>query len=818
MAGRGTRLGRRPRPRDAGAHRRRLPGVQAGDREGQSDPRHERRDMAGARPANRRRRHRDLARSLTGGARVHRDRRPAVRGQCVGGGRRRCADRPRRGRRSPDAGADRRRRRHVGGRRAVDRLDAGGTGKGPDCRGGAAAGCLVRRPAPTPARQRPDSGPHCRRHCPGTNRVAPVTGSKVMSGFIVNRHGRIVFPQNFFPRLDPGVFLPIVPPGDAGPLARILEAAYRAMPTAWDARLEDTVFGLLIEMVRSRRGGGVDVAARNPTVAQALADPESRTYRLSGYDADYPRYSEEDVLNFGHSVPELEALMRQVMILRNEFRWDPQAPEVVEVGRLRDDDVVILLYPRDEQIAAFIHRGQAPCRPRRSRPIPVAVEAPATPLAPVEVRRRFTVMPRLEALAVYKGELVCTNTDLIRNTAAWWSPMTVDDIERKTGIVERRYSELSLDDMALRAARAALAKAGRQPRDVGGVIVCTCTSARPMPSAATLLSARLGIFQTHASYDVVAACAGLPYGLAEAIRLLQEVKCPVLVVAVEKFSDKVGTVRASRMLFGDGAAALVVGPAGAAGRPDIEVFQTYASGPMSEVESIVWPNPEFAHGMTVYGPDVKAMVKRYLAQMLDELRILPHPDGRPGTMIDAIELIVPHQANQVMVAGLAQDAGFDPGRLYFNIARVGNTSSASIPIAIHDAVAAGIIDRPRLVFAPGFGAGAVAGYVCLRVDPAVVALEAAAGALALTTSSRQPSEGGVEPGVTRAYLERDEAFRTPVTGRAGKAASCGCPSASAHDTSTTVDMRTISAAAEWAATSTCSHGETTRRSLRSRSA
>jgi len=346
--------------------------------------------------------------------------------------------------------------------------------------------------------------------------------------------------------------------------------------------------------------------------------------------------------------------------------------------------------------------------------------------------------------------------------------MTVDDIERKTGIVERRYSELSLDDMALRAARAALAKAGRQPRDVGGVIVCTCTSARPMPSAATLLSARLGIFQTHASYDVVAACAGLPYGLAEAIRLLQEVKCPVLVVAVEKFSDKVGTVRASRMLFGDGAAALVVGPAGAAGRPDIEVFQTYASGPMSEVESIVWPNPEFAHGMTVYGPDVKALVKRYLAQMLDELRILPHPDGRPGTMMDAIELIVPHQANQVMVAGLAQDAGFDPGRLYFNIARVGNTSAASIPIAIHDAVAAGIIDRPRLVFAPGFGAGAVAGYVCLRVDPAVVALEAAAGALALTTSSRQPSESGVEPGVTRAYLERDEAFRTPVTGRAGR--------------------------------------------------
>src|SRR5204863_10195008 len=154
---------------------------------------------------------------------------------------------------------------------------------------------------------------------------------------------------------------------------------------------------------------------------------------------------------------EREALMRQVMILRNGFRWAPQARGVVEVRGMRDDDVIILLYPRDEQIAAFIHRGQAPGRPRRIRTIPVAVEAPATPLAPVEVRRRFTVMPRLEALAVYKGELVCTNTDLIRNTAAWWSPMTVDDIERKTGIVERRYSELSLADIALRLARAAMA-------------------------------------------------------------------------------------------------------------------------------------------------------------------------------------------------------------------------------------------------------------------------------------------------------------------------------------------------------------------------
>ena len=70
---------------------------------------------------------------------------------------------------------------------------------------------------------------------------------------------------------------------------------------------------------------------------------------------------------------------------------------------------------------------------------------------------------------------------------------------------------------------------------------------------------------------------------------------------------------------------------------------------------------------------------------------------------------------------IAGAAGVAPERLYFNIERVGNTSSASIPLAIYDAVAEGVIDRPMRIFAPGFGAGAVGGYVVLRLDPAIVA-------------------------------------------------------------------------------------------------
>ena len=107
--------------------------------------------------------------------------------------------------------------------------------------------------------------------------------------------------------------------------------------------------------------------------------------------------------------------------------------------------------------------------------------------------------------------------------------------------------------------------------------------------------------------------------------------------------------------------------------------------------------------------------------MIEELSALPNPDGRSGSLLEAIDLIVPHQANKTMVTDLARAAGLAPEQMYFNIHRVANTSSASIPLAIYDAVLEGVIDRPRRVFAPGFGAGAVGGYVIMRVDPAIVA-------------------------------------------------------------------------------------------------
>ena len=279
----------------------------------------------------------------------------------------------------------------------------------------------------------------------------------------------------------------------------------------------------------------------------------------------------------------------------------------------------------------------------------------------MRVRERYDVLPKLEALAAVKGEYLCTNDDIIRNTAYSWSPMSAQEITDKTGIESRVYSERPLEDLALQAARAALEHAGRRPEEIGAVLFCSCTSTRMMPSVATWLSGQLGMQQTHASCDIVAACAGLPYGLAEATRLLQEVDRPVLLVCGEKFSDKIGTVRPPRMIFGDGAAALVIAPAAPGEQTDIEVLQTYASGPVSEVNSIIWPNPEFDNNITVYGPEVRSLAGRYLKQMIDELQGQTDPDGKAATLLDSIDLIVPHQANKTMVIKLAAAAGVAAG-------------------------------------------------------------------------------------------------------------------------------------------------------------
>jgi len=109
--------------------------------------------------------------------------------------------------------------------------------------------------------------------------------------------------------------------------------------------------------------------------------------------------------------------------------------------------------------------------------------------------------------------------------------------------------------------------------------------------------------------------------------------------------------------------------------------------------------------------------------MLGELGAQPDPDGEGRTLLESIELIIPHQANKTMILNLAGKAGLSADQLYFNVERMGNVSAASIPIAVYDAVRDGVITEPVRVFAPGFGAGAVGGYAVMRIDPGIVADE-----------------------------------------------------------------------------------------------
>lgn len=526
------------------------------------------------------------------------------------------------------------------------------------------------------------------------------------------------------PRSRSDVFLPVVEPWEDGSAkVAAVEAAYPTLPAQWDPAAEDRIFGILFDVFANRRHHATTLPAVKPTVGEFLQKPDALTFRLRDYDPDFPVYDYADILDCDEDVPELEALHRWAMVLHNQYPWDRSQVELAEAGSLKDDDYVVAFHPRDKEVRAFLRRlnSGVPMRPvapaRESRP-------PVRPFPAIDVRRHFAVPPRLESLAAVHGDQVCTNDDLIRNAAYNWSPMSADHIRATTGIEQRRYSSLPLEELALQAAEAALAKAHREPEEIGGVLVCTCTSSRLIPSLATYICGQLGIYQTHAAYDIIAACAGMPYGLADAARLLQEVQRPVLVVCAEKFSDKIGNVRTSRMIFGDGAAAMVIGVAPDGEQSDFDYLQTYASGPASEVNSILWPNPDFDNNITVAGPRVKALAGRYLAQMMADLGDLPDPSGQAGSVLAAVDLVVPHQANKTMIVQLAEQAGLSPDRLYFNIATVGNASSASIPLAIHDAVRDGVITHPMRIFAPGFGAGAVAGYAVMRLDPAVVAVQA----------------------------------------------------------------------------------------------
>ncbi|MDH3302651.1 MAG: ketoacyl-ACP synthase III [Acidimicrobiia bacterium] len=553
------------------------------------------------------------------------------------------------------------------------------------------------------------------------------------------------------PRTRDDVFVPLMARwDDRRARADAVLSTWRHLPARWNDATESELFDTLFDVFSNKLYLAAELPPIKATIAEALADEAGLCTVLDEFDPDHRRYSVDEILDVSEARPELESLRRWTMVLHNQHPWDRSKARLASPSSLQPDDVVVVFHPRNRDVLDFINRvKEGRSLPgRQDRPDP-PVE-PIRPLPPVVVSASTTVRPRVESLAVRKGEVVCSNDDVVRNAPPSWSPMSADEIVAKTGIERRRYTQDSLEHIALEAARAALAHAGRRPEEIGAVLVCSCTSNRLIPSTACWISGQLGITQTHASADIVAACAGFPYGMAEAIRLLREVERPVLLVLAEKFSDKIGSARPSRMIFGDGAAAVVVAPAATGERGDVEVVQTYASGPFSQVNSIIWPNHDFDHDITVYGPEVKALVKRYLDQMVGELTALPsigsavsgEAAGNGASLMDDIEMIIPHQANKTMIIDIAEPQGIPASHIFFNIAEVGNASAASIPIAISDAVHEGAVSKPSLIFAPGFGAGAVGGYVVMTIDPSVVAPEVTAVAPSDAVSPDRLGDGG----------------------------------------------------------------------------
>jgi 3-oxoacyl-(acyl-carrier-protein) synthase III len=524
------------------------------------------------------------------------------------------------------------------------------------------------------------------------------------------------------PRNREDVFVALLQPWTDGKAkAAVVRDAYGKLDAMWSQSSEDELFNMLFDVFSNKLYRAQELPPIKATIAEALATPDAMTTTIGKFNPDYLHYSDIEILDASEEQPELEALRRWAMVLHNQHPWDRSRAKLKTFDEMEDDDVVVLFYPKNRDVLDFINRVKSGTMPTPTSPKAAPPHAPVTPLLPLVLATDTPIRPKIEALAIRKGEVICNNDDVVRNSPPSWSPMSAAEITEKTGIERRRYTAEPLENIALEAAQAAMKHSGRTPGEIGAVLFCTCTSSRLIPSTATWLSGQLGIMQTHCSADIIAACAGFPYGMAEAVRLMREVNRPVLLVMAEKFSDKIGNARPSRMIFGDGAAAMVIAPSD--GERDVEVVQTYASGPFSQVNSIIWPNHDYDNDITVYGPEVKDLVKRYLDQMMSELTVLKSVKGGKA-LIDDIDVIVPHQANKTMIIDIAVPQGIKAEDIYFNITEVGNASAASIPIAMADAVYDKAITKRSLIFAPGFGAGAVGGYVVMWLDPAVVVPEA----------------------------------------------------------------------------------------------
>lgn len=317
---------------------------------------------------------------------------------------------------------------------------------------------------------------------------------------------------------------------------------------------------------------------------------------------------------------------------------------------------------------------------------------------------------RIIGCGAYLPERIVTNAELARrlDTSDAW-------IRQRTGIGERRIAaagELT-SDLAVRAAERALADAGLGGDDLDLLVLATATPDNTFPATAAKVQARLAM-RRGAAFDVQAVCAGFIFALAVADNAVRVGQArTALVIGAETFSRLLDWQdRGTCVLFGDGAGAVVVQAVPDPPRDGRCILSTHLHSDGRHYDILHVDGGPSSSGMTGHlrmeGREVFRQAVQHLSEVVDEAL------GANGLAPDAIDWLVPHQANSRIIDGVGRKLGLPPERVVKTIARHANTSAASIPLALAEAVADGRIRPGHLVLMEALGGGLSWGASLLR--------------------------------------------------------------------------------------------------------
>jgi 3-oxoacyl-[acyl-carrier-protein] synthase III len=296
---------------------------------------------------------------------------------------------------------------------------------------------------------------------------------------------------------------------------------------------------------------------------------------------------------------------------------------------------------------------------------------------------------------------------------------TSDDwIRDRTGIEARHFADdgVTTSDLAVEASRNALGSAGIAPEQLDLIVCATVTGDTPFPATAIWVQNKLEVHCP--SFDVNAACAGFSYALSSATAYVRAgMADTVLVIGAEIFSRFLDFEdRGTCILFGDGAGATVVT---ASDRPGIEGQVLGADGRAAEVLKMPAGGSRMpasaetvaAHDHSIRMPNGREVFKRAVTEMAAACRELLE---KAGSTPDDVDVLIPHQANGRIMVAVAERLGVPAERSVIDVAEVGNTSAASIPIALDRAWRARRIHEGDLVLFTSFGAGLTWGATLTR--------------------------------------------------------------------------------------------------------